>query len=138
MTLYVTGCLPFLLQSLGSCISPSDVPMNIQLSRFRRRRFGFTACGVATLAHILVLVFSMPFFFVPEGSYIRPMGWTAMVFMIAVGTFVIAVPAGVIAIKKERPCFIGILGVVLGLTPFLLAGYMLHFASWFKGFHLSP
>lgn len=105
---------------------------------FQRHRFGLAAVGVAAIAHVLVLAFSVQFFFVSAGAEIRPMGWAAMMFLIAICTFAIAVPTGAIAIKKERPRYFGILGLVLGFTPIGFALFLLNFAARIKGFDLSP
>jgi hypothetical protein len=102
-------------------------------SIFQRHRLGFAALGVAAIAHILVLASSIQFFFVPAGSHIRPMGWALMMFIIGAGTFVVAVPIGAIAIRKERPRYLGAIGLVLGLTPFWFSSFLLHFAAWLKG-----
>jgi len=100
-------------------------------------RFGAAALGVALFAHILVFVFSFQFFFVPAGESIRPMGWAVFMFIIGFFTYIIVIPLGIIAIVKERPRFLGVIGLILGVTPFFFSSMILDFASKMKGFVLS-
>jgi len=106
-------------------------------SRLNRHRTGLAALGVVTVAHLLVLAFSVQFFLIPTGTDIRPMGWTLLMFFIAIITLVVAVPLAIAAIAKERPRLPGLIGLVLGFTPLCSALLLLRLAVWAKGLHLS-
>ncbi len=103
----------------------------------QRHRLAFCAIGVGVAAHVLALAFSVQFFFVPAGSHIRPMAWAVMGFIITLCTFVVCVPVGIASILKEKPRFLGVIGMILGFTPFWFSSFILHFASWIKGFEIS-
>jgi hypothetical protein len=104
---------------------------------FTLHRFGIMGIGIALIAHISIIVFSTHFLFVSPGAYIRPMGWAMMMALIAGGTFFVVVPLSIIAIIKERPRFLGIIGLILGITPFWFSAMLLNFMSWVIGFNLS-
>jgi hypothetical protein len=79
--------------------------------------FGPVAVSLALLSHLVILLFSVQFFFVPAGSSIRPMAWALLVFMISAGTFLVVEPISLIAIAREEPASVGIWGFILGITP---------------------
>ncbi len=87
---------------------------------------------------MLVFAFSVQFFFVPEGSQIRPIGWAFTMFVIAAGTAVVVVPTASFAMKKERPRLLGVIGLILGFTPIWFSSFLLQLASSNKGFQLVP
>ena len=107
-------------------------------SRFQRHRLGFSAVGFGLIANLLIYIVSRGLFSVPTGASIRPMGWSAVVFLIVVAAFAVVVPVAVAAIVKERPRWPGVLGLLFGLAPFWLAEFLLHYAMSVRGFHLSP
>jgi hypothetical protein len=99
---------------------------------------GRVAVALGVLVHLLVLVVSLPFFFVPAGDHIRPMAWAALLGLVSVGSFVLIEPISIIAVVKEEPPSPGVFGLILGVTPFFLGWLILFFASLVKGFSLSP
>jgi len=101
-------------------------------------RFGLAAIGVAALAHILVVISSLHLFMVPEGRGIRPMNWTYLMTVLAFWACIFVVPTAGLAVKKERPRYVGGVGLLLGLTPLLFAAFVLVLASWCRGFYLLP
>jgi hypothetical protein len=102
------------------------------------QRFGSSSLRVALVAHLCILILSAHLFFIPAGIKIRPMGWGAATLVICLVTLFIALPLAVIAITKESPRWPGIIGLILGCTPFWFAHFLLHLAMWTKGFHLAP
>lgn len=96
------------------------------------------ALGVVASANALVLLFSVHFFFVSEGEYIRDMLWAAIVFVVSICTLGLAGTLGIIAIFRERPRIAGAVCLVLSLTPFFFSFLILESAMRLKGFHLSP
>ncbi|MGB3086400.1 MAG: hypothetical protein WBC53_01505 [Phycisphaerae bacterium] len=95
------------------------------------------ALGVVASANALVLLFSVQFFFVPEGAYIRPMGWACFMFVVSICTLGVAGTLGIIAIVRERPRIAGAVCLVLALTPLFFSWLILLSAMWLKGFYLS-
>jgi hypothetical protein len=123
-----------LLGILG--IIATHAKWNVEI--LEQHRMGFAAIGVALVSHILVLVQSAQFFFIPAGTDVRPMGWALMMAVIAIGTFLVVVPTAVVAIVKESPRLVGIVALILGLTPFWLPGLILRIAARTNEFNLSP
>jgi hypothetical protein len=133
------GCfgIPLLLLGILGTITLQPTS-NSSTSYFQSHRLGLAAIGVSSFTHILILFLSIPFFYVPTGTGIRPMGWTFMMFVISAVNFLIAVPTAASAMKKERPPLLGKIGYILGFTPLVFAIFLMHFASWVKGFYLKP
>ena len=98
---------------------------------------GTQALSLAIAAHLMIFLFSVQFFFVPAGSHIRPMGWAMFVGMVSIGAFFIVECLSIISLVREKSRLIGVLGLILGITPFLFGSFILHFAAWVKGFGLS-
>lgn len=96
------------------------------------------ALALAIAAHLLICLFSVQFFFVPAGSHIRPMGWAMFVGLVSVGAFIVVEPVSIISLFREKPRFLGVLGLVLGITPFPFSSLILHLAAMIRGFELSP
>ncbi|MDB6118786.1 MAG: hypothetical protein JWO08_2567 [Verrucomicrobiaceae bacterium] len=104
----------------------------------RNRPLTIVAISVAVLAHAVIAAISCQFFYLPDGSEIRPMGWTMFVFLVSFLSLVLAVPIGIAAIIKEKPRFWGAIGVIVGLTPFFTALSILTFAERTKGLQMLP
>jgi hypothetical protein len=105
---------------------------------FNSRPFSTASLVVTVSAHVLVFLFSIQFFFIPAGSEIRPMGWAGFMFLIAAFAFVIGLPLGIIAATREKPKFLGIIGIVMSFTASFFSTFLLHFAEHLKGFVLEP
>jgi hypothetical protein len=105
---------------------------------FGSRSFSTASLVVVVAAHVLVFLFSIQFFFVPAGSEIRPMGWAGFMFLIAAVAFVLGLPLGIIATIREKPKFLGIIGIVMSFTASFFSTFLLHFAERLKGFVLEP
>ena len=102
------------------------------------RGFGTAALAMAIAAHLLILLFSIQLFFVAAGSHIRPMGWAMFVGLVSVGAFILVEPISIISLFREKPRFLGLLGLVLGATQFPISVFLLHVAARINGFELSP
>jgi|SRR5579859_2406091 len=109
-----------------------------RFSAVRARPFTAVALVVVFLAHTIIFLISAQFFFVPAGSHIRPMGWAMFVAVVSFVSLLLVEPISIVATIKEKPRFLGIVGLVCGLTPFFFGSFILHFAAWVKGFELSP
>jgi hypothetical protein len=92
------------------------------------------ACGL--LGCGLTLYYCYPFIHVPKGTAIRPMGWAMVTTVISFLTLVVSLPSALSALKKD-PKWVGFTGLVLGLIPFPLASFLLHFAAYVRGFQLA-
>jgi len=112
-------------------------PSTVNGSYFQKNRIGFAAISVAAFAHFLVILFSMPLFRASKGASIRPMSWAYMITILAFWTFIFVIPTGGVAIKKERPRIVGVIAIVLGLTPYVFALFVLACVVMAKGLYLS-
>lgn len=108
-----------------------------RLSMVRSRPFTSVALVAIVLAHAIAFAVSAQFFFVPAGSEIRPMGWAMFVGIVSFLSFLVAEPASIVATIKEKPRFLGIIGMIGGITPFFLSSFILHLAARIKGFELE-
>jgi hypothetical protein len=111
---------------------------SVRFTVVRSRPFTSVALTVVLLAHAIIFAISAQFFFVPAGSAIRPMGWAMFVGIVSLVAFLLAEPISVVATIKERPRFLGIIGMVGGITPFFFSSFILHLAARIKGFELEP
>ncbi|MCY2932000.1 MAG: hypothetical protein NTV86_21400 [Planctomycetota bacterium] len=103
----------------------------------RSHRIGVTGIVVGGVANGLVLVFSSGLFFVHPGEHIRPMGWASLMFNLALVTLYVSLPISVVAIIREKPRYVGVISVVLGITPLPFAMILLHGLSAIIGFGLA-
>ncbi len=127
--------LPLLLAGLGM-LSWLGVGRSGFLSD--QKHASTRACLVLALgAHLLVIAFSCQFFTIKAGTPIRPMGWSMLVFLIALGSLATVLPLGIRGIKKERHRILGAIGCLLALTPLPLAMIMLRCAQKICGFVLE-
>jgi len=117
-----------LLAGLGGMVF--TIPENRKmLGHFRERRFSAAALAVTLGAHLMIVAFSIQFFFVPAGESIRPMGWAMFMFRIAAPAFVLGLPLAVVSLVKEKPKIFGALAGVLSCTPFFFSSAFLHLAA---------
>ena len=98
---------------------------------------GRIALGVGIGSNGLVIVFCIPFLAVAGGSGIRPMGWAALMCMIAFWAFVVGVPSSLISFRScgRR---LSILSLLLSITPLPLSMILLHSLAAICGFELEP
>jgi hypothetical protein len=129
--------LPFLFLGTGGLVF-IYARTNPRFPALQSRGFGTVALVLAIAAHLLIFLFSVQFFFVPAGSQIRPMGWALFVGLVSAGVFIVVEPVSIISLFREKPRFLGVLGMVLGITPFPFSSFILHLAARIKGFELSP
>ncbi len=73
----------------------------------------------------------------PAGDSIRPMGWAFYWVVIALGSFFVLVPLGILCIFNEKPRFLGVLVVLLGISTVFIGPLLLNLAAWIKGFDLA-
>lgn len=111
---------------------------SVRFAAVRSRPFTAVALAIVVLAHAIILAISAQFFFVPAGSHIRPMGWTMFVYIVSFVSLLLVVPLSIVATIRERPRFMGIVGLVGAITPFFFSLFILLFAAWAKGFELAP
>lgn len=85
----------------------------------------------------MIVKMSLPFYAVPHGASIRPMGWAMAIFGIAVIGVISAIIFGFAAFKRDRRGWILWSGLVLCLAPFPTGMAMLTHAQKLNGFELS-
>ena len=101
------------------------------------RVLAWISVSVGGLASILVLGLASPFFFVPRGAHIRPMGWAVQVICLAGFAFLIGVPAALFALRQP-PRKLAVTGLILSLLPYPLSIVLVRIAAAVCGFTLSP
>jgi hypothetical protein len=57
---------------------------------------------------------------------------------VSLAAFLVVELLSILAICKERPRFLGVIGIILGVTPFPFGSFLLHFAAKSMGFELAP
>jgi hypothetical protein len=110
---------------------------NLKSPALRSRARGVSGLSMATMANLIIVLSSIEFFFIPTGDSIRPMGWAFYVVLIALGSFLILVPLGILCIFNEKPRFLGVLIVLFGISTVFIGPLLLNLAAWIKGFDLA-
>jgi hypothetical protein len=98
---------------------------------------GKIALVTGILGNGIVIAYSLPFFAVPRGSGIRPMGWAALMFLIAFWTLIVGLPFSLISFKSCSKR-VSIISLLLSLTPLPLASTLLHLIAAICGLELEP
>lgn len=93
---------------------------------------------ITTLTQLIVIYISLGFFFIPEGTDIRPMGWAVLLFLLAALNAAIAIPFSIAAFSKSGFPRLSLLSGVYALTPWFTGALILGFAASFRGFTLAP
>jgi hypothetical protein len=100
-------------------------------------RTGFIAFYVSLAANLLVVLASAPLLLATPDSHVRPMSW-AMATMAAIGVgLVIGLPLSIVAIARDKLKWLGMVALLLSLTPWPLGGLLLHGIKALIGFELS-
>jgi len=99
--------------------------------------FGKIALVAGILGNGIVIAYTIPFLTLAPGTGIRPMGWAALMFLVALGTLIVGVPSSLISFKSCRKR-IGFAGLVLSFTPLPLASVLLHLIAKICGLELEP
>jgi hypothetical protein len=76
---------------------------------------------LGAVANGIILISSIPFLLVPEGTRIRPMGWRMIVFSISFAALVIVLPLSISSLIRHKTNKWAIWGIVFSLLPFPLA-----------------
>ena len=79
-----------------------------------------------------------PFFRVPAGSSIRPMGWAAFTMMSAFLLMLCSLGTSIASLRKQKNKTGSVLAIILSLTIVVVPGFALHAVAQIKGFSLSP
>jgi hypothetical protein len=83
----------------------------------RSRPLTFAALSAVAMVHLFVFAFLAPFFFLPVGSSIRPMQLPAFLGLVALASFIVIEPISIVAMVKEKPRWLGMAGLLGGITP---------------------
>ena len=89
------------------------------------------------LGNGIVVASEMPLLALAPGTGIRPMGWAVLMFLVAFGTAIVGLPASLISFTSCRKR-VGIVGLLLSLTPLPLASVLLHVIARICGLDLEP
>lgn len=92
---------------------------------------------LVVVANALVLLITLPFYFVPIGARLRPMSWALWVLMLA-ALGVLALILVMPTLRRYRRLRWPWLVVALGFAPYPLAMAILHHAEHVRRFILEP
>jgi hypothetical protein len=106
------------------------------MSEFQNGKPMFPLWGVL-FANILVFGLSLPFYWVPEGTPIRPMAWAFWVFIIAAAA-IVSIIVAIPLLRKNQGRWWVWLAILLSVTPYPLGVSMLHHASHLRHLFLEP
>ncbi len=119
---------PVLVAAVGWSVVHSAVPCGRFLSPLVTPVFG--ALYLASLA--------LPFLGVPEGTWIRPMGWAFFSLLAAAATAGSCIALSAWDYRNGKSKVMCIAAGVLSIPLIAVPALSLHAAAWYKGFHLSP
>lgn len=132
---YVAGLLLLLIGVAGLVVLYGR--KSIRFPAVRSRPFTFAALAAVALVHLFVLAFLAPFFFLPAGSHIRPMQLPVTLGLVALVSFLVIEPISLVATLKEKPRFLGIAGLLGGMTPSVFGLMLLYLAIQVNGLQVS-
>jgi hypothetical protein len=104
---------------------------------FKIPPFGILALIAGLLGNGIVVASEIPLLMLAPGTSIRPMGWAALMFLVALVTLIVGLPSSLISFKScsKRVSFVALL---LSLTPLPLASVLLHLIARICGLDLAP
>jgi hypothetical protein len=104
--------------------------------------FGSLACIAGFLANAIPAYFVLCVLKFPPGMSMRPMIQVGMVFLGAVGGVFMVLPLAVVCLVKGRRLrlgwFLGIIGLVLAISPWFLNNGLLNWVIAKRGFVMEP
>jgi hypothetical protein len=110
---------------------------SLRFAVLRSRPFTFAALADIALVHGFVLAFMAPFFLLPAGSHIRPMQLPVFLGFVALASLIVIEPISVVATIKEKPRFLGLAGLLGGITPAFFCLMLLYLAIKLNGLQVS-
>lgn len=109
-----------------------------RLLRDKEYRWRRATIATAGFIHGVVALASASFFFVTPGAEIRPMGYSALLFLMEFLSVFVVLPLAIASIKVEGAGVIGAMGIVLAFTPFFLGITIVEIAESVVGFKEIP
>ena len=92
---------------------------------------------IPLLCDIYVFVQALPFLEVPHGEQIRPMGWVAITFLLAIGMTIYGVSFAAGQLQAQASKIICTVGILIGLLPIPTMLLSLQLVAAIKGFRLE-
>jgi hypothetical protein len=89
-------------------------------------RFSLMAAMAGLSCTAVVVAITLPFFSVPPGTEVRPMGWVAAQLALGLMALIAGLPLGIIALFKDRRRWPVIFAVLLCLAPVPVADGLFH------------
>jgi hypothetical protein len=102
-----------------------------------KTRFSQASLTLGITANLLVILLSLQFFWTPIGASIRPMGWSVLLFFIALTTLILTSILSTIGLAKDKLVGRGIFGYALGITPYLVGVGVMSLAMYMRHFDLA-
>ena len=102
------------------------------------RKCTFSAVLLPVAGNLYMFVQPLPFLRCPTGTAIRPMGWTAIMFVVSVAVTILSLVWTIRRIIQNKKVFLGVLGVAIGLLPVFTVFGSFHLIAQVKGLILKP
>ena len=109
-----------------------------QFSSDNMRKYPYSAILLPVSGNLYVFIQAFPFLKYPTGTAIRPMGWTAIMFIISIAVTVICLIWAIKCIIQNKKIIFGVLGVMFSLLPVFTCVFSFHLIVNIKGLILKP
>lgn len=90
------------------------------------------------LGNCFLVIQALPFLRVPQGTVMRPMGWTFFNFQVALAITIIGLSLSVALLMKKQRKMLAVIGIALSLAPIFTMMIAFHAVVAIKGLVLAP
>lgn len=98
-----------------------------------------SAVVVAVLGNLLAAaILAYPLFQLPAGSGVRLLGESLHAAVVSLAAFVLVVILGIVASRRERYRALAVIALILSLTPFFFAGWVMRYVAEIRDIVLKP
>lgn len=101
------------------------------------RNYTYSAIMFPASGNLYMFIQALPFLRYPTGTAIRPMGWTAIMFVISIAITVISLIWTIKCIKQNKKIIFGVLGAMFSLLPVFTTVFSFHLIVHIKGLILA-
>lgn len=128
-----------ILYGFGYIVGTGILAWNVRTLMLRDRKLvNPAAIFIPLLCDVYVFAQALPFFEVPRGESIRPMGWSAITFLLAVAMTIYGVSYAAMQLRAKENKIICTIGILVGLLPYPIMLFSLNLVAAIKGFRLEP
>ena len=128
-----------ILYNLGYIVGTGILAWNVRRLMLRDQKPVIPpAILIPLLCDVYVFAQALPFFEVPRGEQIRPMGWSAITLLLAFSMTIYGVSYAVRQLRAQENKIICAVGILVGLLPYPIMLFSLNLVAAIKGFRLEP